>query len=191
MSNPRIIGGTARGIRLQPVPGDITRPVTDRVKEAVFNILSGDIIDANFLDLFGGTGSIGIEALSRGARSLTINDLHAQAIATIKTNLKATKLDTKAKVQQLDAFRFLSGPIPNPPFDYIYVAPPQYKQMWLQALKLIDDKTEWLVSDGWVIVQIHPVEYEEPGLLNLTEIDRRKYGSTLVLIYTPNAAAIN
>jgi 16S rRNA (guanine(966)-N(2))-methyltransferase RsmD len=189
MSNPRIIGGTARGIRLQPVPGDITRPVTDRVKEAVFNIISGDIIDANMLDLFGGTGSIGIEALSRGALSVTFIDLHSQAVSTIKSNLKSTKLELKAKVHQSDAFRFLSGPIPNLPFDYIYVAPPQYKQMWLQALRLLDDKPEWLVSDGWVIVQIHPVEFEEPILKNLIEIDRRKYGSTMVLIYTPKASS--
>ncbi|NMD30550.1 MAG: 16S rRNA (guanine(966)-N(2))-methyltransferase RsmD, partial [Chloroflexi bacterium] len=67
MSNPRVIAGTARGIRLQPVPGDITRPVTDRVKEALFNIIGADVIGSSLLDLFGGTGAIGIEALSRGA----------------------------------------------------------------------------------------------------------------------------
>ncbi|MBE3144210.1 MAG: RsmD family RNA methyltransferase, partial [Planctomycetes bacterium] len=66
MANPRIISGKARGIRLQSVPGDITRPITDRVKEALFNILGADIQDESFLDLFGGTGSVGIEALSRG-----------------------------------------------------------------------------------------------------------------------------
>ena len=65
MSNPRIISGTARGKRIQPVPGDITRPITDRVKEAVFNIISADIVDANFLDLFGGTGSVVIRAGKR------------------------------------------------------------------------------------------------------------------------------
>jgi 16S rRNA (guanine(966)-N(2))-methyltransferase RsmD len=174
---------------LQPVPGDITRPVTDRVKEAVYNIISSDIVGANFLDLFGGTGSIGIEALSRGAKSATFIDLHSQAVSIIKANLKATKLESKARVVLSDAFRFLAGPNPLPAFDYIYIAPPQYKQMWLQALKIVDEKLTWLVEDGWVIVQIHPVEYEEPGLSNLVEIDRRKYGSTLVLIYTPKNAA--
>jgi 16S rRNA (guanine(966)-N(2))-methyltransferase RsmD len=188
MSNPRIIAGKARGIRLQSVPGDITRPVTDRVKEAVFNIISGDIIDANFLDLFGGTGSIGIEALSRGAGSVTFIDLHSQATNTIKANLKTTHLEANAKVHLSDSFRFLAGPLPDPAYDYIYVAPPQYKQMWLQALKKIDENPKWLVSDGWVIVQIHPVEIEEPELQNLVEIDRRKYGSTLVIIYTPKTA---
>jgi 16S rRNA (guanine(966)-N(2))-methyltransferase RsmD len=189
MSEPRIISGTARGIRLRPVPGDITRPVTDRVKEAVYNIISSDIVGVNFLDLFGGTGSIGIEALSRGAESVTFIDLHSQAITTIKANLKTTRLESKAKVVQSDAFRYLAGPTPNPAYDYIYIAPPQYKQMWLQALKIVDEKIKWLVEDGWVIVQIHPVEYEEPNLVNLTEIDRRKYGSTLILIYTPKESA--
>ncbi len=190
MSNPRIISGTARGVHLQPVPGDITRPVTDRVKEAVYNIISSDIVDANFLDLFGGTGSIGIEALSRGAASVTFIDLHSQAISTIKANLKATRLDSKARVVQSDAFRYLASSTPTPAYDYIYIAPPQYKQMWLKALRIMDENPTWLVDDGWVIVQIHPIEYEEPNLTNLVEIDRRKYGSTLVLIYTPKEAVL-
>lgn len=184
MSSPRIISGTARGIRLQSVPGDITRPVTDRVKEAVFNILAGDIAGANFLDLFGGTGSIGIEALSRGANSVTFIDLHSQAINTIKANLKTTRLEKDAELHQIDAFRYLGGSATKK-YDYIYIAPPQYKQMWLTALHLVDDKPEWLVDDGWVIVQIHPVEYEAVELKNLVEFDQRKYGSTLVIFYEP------
>lgn len=189
MSNPRIIGGTARGIRLKPVPGDITRPVTDRVKEAVFNIITDDIVDANFLDLFGGTGSVGIEALSRGAVSATLIDLHSQAVTIIKENLKTTHLEKNANVHQMDAFRFLSSPSTTK-YDYIYIAPPQYKQMWLTALHLVDEHMELLVEDGWVIVQIHPVELEDVELQNLVEIDRRKYGSTLILIYCPKEYAI-
>jgi len=80
LSNPRIIAGTARGIRLQPVPGNTTRPITDRVKESLFNILGQDILNAAFLDLFGGTGSVGIEALSRGAAYVRLLDLHHAAI---------------------------------------------------------------------------------------------------------------
>jgi 16S rRNA (guanine966-N2)-methyltransferase len=109
MSQPRIISGKARGIRLQDVPGDITRPITDRVKEAVFNIFGSDIIEASFLDLFGGTGSVGIEALSRGAKNCTFIDIHSQAINVIKSNLKITRLEEFAKVHQMDAFHFLEG----------------------------------------------------------------------------------
>ena len=182
MSSPRIISGTARGIRLQSVPGDITRPITDRVKEALFNIISADILGSNFLDLFGGTGSVGIEALSRGAEAATFIDLHSQAVNTLRNNLKTTHVEAKAIVHQMDAFRYLSGPA-SPKFDYIYIAPPQYKQMWLKALHLVDSRLDWLVSDGWVIVQIHPVELEEVSLEHLVEFDRRQYGSTLLLFY--------
>jgi 16S rRNA (guanine966-N2)-methyltransferase len=185
MSQPRIISGKARGIRLQDVPGDITRPVTDRVKEAFFNILATDIVDANFLDLFGGTGSIGIEALSRGARSCTFIDLHSQAINTINANLLSTKLGTNAQVHQMDAFRFLELPQVQR-FEYIYIAPPQYKEMWIKALAMVDCKVGLLSDDGWVIVQIHPVELAEVTLHNLHEFDRREYGSTVLLFYARN-----
>ena len=84
MSTPRIISGKARGIRLKMVPGDITRPITDMVKEALFNILGPDIEDASLLDLFGGTGSVGIEALSRGAAFCRFIDLHRAAVEVIK-----------------------------------------------------------------------------------------------------------
>ncbi|HZW03476.1 MAG TPA: RsmD family RNA methyltransferase, partial [Anaerolineaceae bacterium] len=100
MASPRIIAGTARGIRLKPVPGEITRPITDRVKESLFNILGPDIQDAALLDLFGGTGSVGIEALSRGAAFVRFNDLHRQAVATIKENLQRTRLGERAEVVQ-------------------------------------------------------------------------------------------
>ncbi len=188
MSSPRIISGTARGIRLQSVPGDITRPITDRVKEALFNIISADILGCNFLDLFGGTGSVGIEALSRGAEAATFIDLHSQAVNTLRNNLKTTRVEAKAIVHQMDAFRYLSGPASSK-FDYIYIAPPQYKQMWLKALHLVDSRLDWLVSDGWVIVQIHPVELEEVSLEHLVEFDRRQYGSTLLLFYETKEVA--
>ncbi len=185
MSQPRIISGKAKGARLQDVPGDITRPVTDRVKEAFYNILASDILDSNFLDLFGGTGSVGIEALSRGARSCTFVDLHTQAVIVIKANLKQTKLETNAHVHQMDAFRFLESSQPER-FDYIYIAPPQYKEMWIKALQMVDQKLDLLSEDGWVIVQIHPVELAEVHLQNLHEFDRREYGSTVLLFYARN-----
>ncbi len=185
MSQPRIISGKAKGTRLQDVPGDITRPVTDRVKEAFFNILASDILDATFLDLFGGTGSVGIEALSRGARSCTFIDLHSQAVNVIKTNLKQTRLENLAAVHQMDAFRFLESSHKEC-FDYIYIAPPQYKEMWIKALTMVDQKLDLLSEDGWVIVQIHPVELAEVQLVNLHEFDRREYGSTVLLFYARN-----
>ncbi len=182
MANPRIIAGKARGIRLQGVPGDITRPITDRVKEALFNILGPDIHDSAFLDLFGGTGSVGIEALSRGAACVHLNDIHRQAVTVIKANLQNTRLEQGAMVTQQDAFTLISRPAMRA-YDYIYVAPPQYKELWLQALHKIDTNTGWLAPTGMVIAQIDPVEDVPLELTNLVEFDRRKYGSTLLLFY--------
>ena len=183
MSNPRIIAGTARGIRLQPVPGNTTRPITDRVKESLFNILGQDILNAAFLDLFGGTGSVGIEALSRGAAYVRLLDLHHAAINTIKTNLVRTHLEKNADVVAGDAFTYLNRQADRV-FDYIYIAPPQYKDLWQKALQSVDSHPNWLAKDAWVIVQIDPVEYQKLDLQNLHEFDQRQYGSTLLVFYT-------
>ncbi len=182
MANPRIIAGKARGIRLTGVPGDITRPITDRVKEALFNIISVDIVDATMLDLFGGTGSVGLEALSRGARFVRINDLNRQAIATIKANIQLTRLEKGAEVSQRDALEILRK-TPDFRFDYVYIAPPQYKQLWITALHALDQNIGWLSDDSWTIVQIDPVEYESVQLTNLVEFDQRRYGSTILVFY--------
>ena len=182
MSNPRIISGKAKGMRLQGVPGDITRPITDRVKEALFNILGAEIEGAALLDLFAGTGSVGIEALSRGAGFVRLNDLHRQAVATIRNNLKHTRLEANAEVTQLDALNLLRQP-PDRFFDYIYIAPPQYKGLWKKALQTLDKHPGWLAADAWVIVQIDPVEYEPVELFNLVEFERRRYGNTLLVFY--------
>lgn len=178
----RVISGSARGRKLKSVPGDTTRPVMDRVKEALFNILAGDIIDSNWWDLFAGTGAIGIEALSRGAAFVKFTDLNRAPIETIKDNLEHCKFSEQAEIKRGDAFTMLAGKADRQ-FEYIYIAPPQYKTMWLEALKLIDDNMEWLSDDGSVIVQIDPKEYEDFGFNNLVEGEQRKYGNTLLVFY--------
>ncbi len=182
MANPRIIAGKAKGLRLQDVPGDITRPITDRVKENLFNILGVDIEEATLLDLFGGTGSVGIEALSRGAKFVRFVDLHRDAIKVINTNLQRAHLADLAEVVHSDAFAVLRSR-PDRAYDYIYVAPPQYKNMWQRAMRDIDANPGWLSDESWVIVQIDPKEYEKLDLTNLKEFDERKYGSTLLVFY--------
>lgn len=182
MSQPRIIAGKARGIRLKSVPGDSTRPITDNVKEALFNILGADIIGSDFLDVFGGTGSVGIEALSRGAAYALFLDINRQAIKTIQANLKACHLEEHARIIQTDALTFLRKP-PDHTFHYTYIAPPQYKGMWKQTLEVIDANPGWMTSDAWVIVQIHPIEYESVDMTHIREFSQRKYGSTLLVFY--------
>lgn len=178
----RVISGSAKGRKLKSVPGDTTRPVMDRVKEALFNILADDVIDSNWWDLFGGTGAIGIEAISRGAAFVRFTDLNRAPIETIKENLEHCSFARQAEVRRGDAFSMLNAQA-DKNFEYIYIAPPQYKQMWSTALKLVDDNMGWLTDDGTVIVQIDPSEHEDVELKNLVEGEQRKYGSTLLIFY--------
>lgn len=178
----RVITGKAKGRRLQSVPGDTTRPITDRAKEALFSILGTWISGARVLDLFGGTGAVGIECLSRGAEFVQFIDLNRRAVETIIANLRHTKLDGGAQVERGDSFAWLER-YRGKAFDLVYVAPPQYQGMWLRALQLIDSRTEILSEVGTVIVQIHPREETPVALANLQEYDRRKYGSVMLLFY--------
>jgi len=178
----RVISGTAKGRKLRSVPGDMTRPITDRVKEALFNILAVDVIDSVWWDMFGGTGAVGIEALSRGAAFVRFTDLNRAPLDTIKANLTTTRFESRAEAKRADAFSMLASPADRP-FHYIYVAPPQYKEMWSQILLKLDKNMEWLAEDGWVIVQIDPKEYKQLNLENLDEFEQRRYGTTLLVFY--------
>ncbi|MGD8402838.1 MAG: 16S rRNA (guanine(966)-N(2))-methyltransferase RsmD [Anaerolineales bacterium] len=178
----RVISGTARGRKLKSVPGDTTRPITDRVKEALFNILAGYVVDSTWWDLFAGTGSVGIEALSRGAAWVRFSDLNRAPIETIKWNLEHCKFNERAEIRRGDAFSML-GAHPDRQFEFIYIAPPQYKGMWLRALLALDENIDWMTKTGWVTVQIAPREYQAIALNNLEELEQRKYGSTLLVFY--------
>ena len=178
----RVISGKAKGRKLKAVPGDTTRPITDRTKEALFNILATDVVDANWWDLFGGTGAVGIEALSRGAAFVRFSDLNRAPIETMKFNVEHCGFTSQAEIRRADAFSFLSA-APDKRFEYIYIAPPQYQEMWQKALELVDENIGWLSDDGWVIAQIDPKEYSELSLENLEEFDQRKYGTTLLVFY--------
>ena len=177
----RVIAGKAKGRKLRSVPGPGTRPMTNRAKAALFSILSQDIVDAHFLDLFAGTGQVGIEALSRGAARATFVEMGQAALRTIHANLKHTQLNTGTHVVRNDVLRYL---LQTPrPYDYIYIAPPQYRGLWIQTLQLLDLHPEWLGEDGWAIVQINPVEYEDLALQHLNLFDQRQYGSVMLCFY--------
>lgn len=178
----RVIAGKAKGRKLKTVPGDTTRPITDRVKESLFNILAGDVVNSNWWDLFAGTGAVGIEALSRGANSVRFTDANRIPIETIRFNVEHCGFKSQAEIRRADAFGYLSSP-PDRAFEYIYIAPPQYQEMWEKALEYVDDNMGWLSADGWVIVQIAPKEYRPIALENLEEFEQRKYGNTLLVFY--------
>lgn len=181
----RVISGSAKGRKLKTVPGDSTRPITDRVKEALFNILAWDIEGSSWWDIFSGTGAVGIEAISRGAGFVRFVDLDRNAVETIRENVQHVGFSEQADIRRGDAFLMISGK-PDQIFDFAYIAPPQYQGLWSKALLGIDANIGWLSAEGSVIVQIHPKEYENLALEHLHEYDQRKYGSTLLVFYELN-----
>jgi len=182
MSSLRVIAGKAGGLELKSVPGKVTRPITDLVKESLFNILGPDIPGAHFLDLFAGTGSVGIEALSRGAAYVRFVERHPLAVKTIYANLEYTNLEEGTEVYHIDVFTMLKKGVDRD-FDYVYVAPPQYQRLWKKTLHMLDNTPNWLVDGAWVIAQIDPVEYENLDLKSLDEFDQRRYSNTLLVFY--------
>lgn len=178
----RVISGSARGRKLKSIPGETTRPITDRAKEALFNILAGDVVESTWWDLFAGTGAVGIEALSRGATLVRFSDLNRAPIETVKWNLEHCRFTARAEIHRGDAFTMLARQ-PDRQFEFIYIAPPQFKDMWSRALTTLDGNPGWLTENGWGIVQIAPKEYRALELTNLGEVDQRKYGSTLLVFF--------
>ena len=192
----RVVTGEAKGRKLKGPKTPGTRPIIDRVKTALFDILSTRVEDARFLDLFAGVGSVGIEALSRGAASATFIEMNYSVLKLVRENLKITGLEDRAETLHIDAFKFLqSHGSENQPiskeqgrareYDIIYVAPPQYHEMAARALQFLDHSR--LVPDtGMVIVQIHPKERSVMAAVSLTHLaltDERRYGSTLLMFY--------
>src|SRR5437660_5254986 len=134
----RVVTGAAKGRKLKGPKTPGTRPIIDRVKTALFDILSWRIEDAHFLDLFAGTGGVGIEALSRGAASATFIELSMPMVRLIRENLQITELSARAEVLHMDSFRFLQNHVSSlvpastsaaRKYDIIYVALPQYQGM--------------------------------------------------------------
>lgn len=182
MGSLRVISGQAKGIRLRTVPGDSTRPITDRVKESLFNIIGNEIIGSSILDMFAGTGAVGIEALSRGANFACFLEINNKAISIINSNLETTQLKQKSVVKRIDAFHFIQSN-PSQTFDLIYIAPPQYKDLWQKAMFGFDDNPGWLAINGQIIVQIDPKEQKDLNLIHFKIIDNRRYGDTLLLFF--------
>lgn len=182
MSGIRVIAGAAKGRQLKMVPGEGTRPITDRVKESLFNILADDVVEARVLDLFAGTGSVGIEALSRGAAYAEFVEKDRAAAAVIQANLQSTELAQSGRVVRSDVFIYLSNR-PRQGFDYVHVAPPQYQGLWSRTLTQLDQRPDWVNPDGVVVAQIDPKERAELELEHFTLVDERRYGSTLLCFY--------
>ena len=175
----RVITGKARGVQLKTPDGMTTRPTTDRVKEALFSIIQFEIPTARVLDLFGGTGQLGIEALSRGAKSAVFVDAGEPACRLIRENLKKTKLESDAKVIRADYLDYLKRC--REKFDIIFLDPP-YAEVFLEnALKCITEID--ILESGGIIVAERPLgkdlPWDFPGFRRSKDY---KYGNTLLTI---------
>ena len=179
----RVITGKARGVALKTPDGLLTRPTADRVKEALFSIIQFDLPGAKVLDLFGGTGQLGIEALSRDAASAVFVDEREDACKLIKENLRRTKLEQNARVVRSDYLAFLNSC--REKFDIIFLDPP-YAEVFLEnSLKRITEID--ILQSGGIIVLERPLGKELfldfPGYSRSKDY---KYGKTLLTLYRKN-----
>ena len=176
----RVITGKARGVNLKTPEGLQTRPTTDRVKEAMFSIIQFDIPGMKVLDLFGGTGQLGIEALSRGAKEAVFVDAGDKACALIRENLRRCKMEDQAKVIRADYLDYLSRC--RETFGIILLDPP-YAEVFLEnAIKKITEID--ILQSGGIIVAERPLGKELPWEFEgYTRSKDYKYGKTLITLY--------
>ncbi len=174
----RIISGTARGRRLKSLPGDDVRPTTDKVKEAIFSAIQFDIEGRRFLDLFAGSGQMGLEALSRGAESAVFVDSSAESVRICKENVISTGFSEQSKIIRNDALTFLS--LTNEVFDFAFLDPPYGGGLLEKALTKVCEK----MSDYGTVICEHPSEVVLPEKIGDFSVHKRyRYGKINVTTY--------
>ncbi|SFT74495.1 16S rRNA (guanine(966)-N(2))-methyltransferase RsmD [Selenomonas sp. GACV-9] len=178
----RIITGSARGCRLKTPKGQDTRPTADRIKESLFNILGQKVLDRKVLDIFAGTGSLGLEAVSRGAGCAVLVDKATASL--IQENARLTRLQDKVKVRGGDVFAEL-GQLDRSQagFDLIFCDPPYHKGLWEKALMMIDQSEGIMAHNGILVVEHGADENELPVLSRLMAVMNRRYGHTTQLTF--------
>lgn len=175
----KIIAGSAKGRKLKSLPPEKTRPLLARIKKSLFDILGNKVKNATFLDLYAGTGSVGIEALSRGAKEVVFIDNNSQAVRTIEENLKQLGFKERAKILRRDILRDL--PLRGK-FDLIFIAPPYKLELILPTLKVIVER-ELIAPEGWTICQRHFREKLPEEYFSLEIFREEKYGDTWLSFY--------
>lgn len=174
----RIIGGKHRGRKLAEFKGDSIRPTADRVKESLFNILAGATAGACVLDLFCGSGNLGLESLSRGAKSVHFNDISKDSLAVLKKNIAALGEQPACRITNLDYFACLS--VAAEKYDIIFIDPPYAKELGIPALSLIAKRG--LLNESGVVVYERDRPFEG-NVEGLEKYDERKYGKTYLTFF--------
>lgn len=182
----RVISGKLRGTKLYTLEGKNTRPTLDRVKESLFNIINFCIKDSVFLDLFSGSGAIGIEAASRGAKKVIICEKSKEAMNIIKKNIEKTKLGSQVETYNMDFKKFIQNNL-NEKLDVVYLDPPYEEDYAFEATKMILEK-QLLKEDSIIILETDREQIVENQFekLNLEKIDKRKYGRAYLIFYKIN-----
>lgn len=176
----RIISGLARGTKLYTLEGEHTRPTLDRVKESLFNIIQNNISGSIFLDLFSGSGAIGLEAASRGAKKVILCDNSKAAIQIIRKNIEKTHLEEKTEIYQLDYERLLKNKIKEK-LDIIYIDPPYGTDYAIKSIQIIIENK--LINENTSII----IETDREEIINQIEKmqieikDKRKYGRVTLM----------
>lgn len=171
----RIIAGTARSMPLKTIEGKDTRPTTDRIKETLFNILQMDVPGSVFLDLFAGSGGIGIEALSRGAMEAVFVEKNPKAMECVKENLKKTHFERKGMTMQMDVMTALYKLEGEKQFDYIFMDPPYNKELEKSVLTYLSGSS-LLADEGIIIVEASKeTKFDYAEELGYTIIKEKEY----------------
>lgn len=180
----RVIAGTAKGHSLKCSKGLRTRPTLDRVREAVFNTIGFRVVEAVFLDLFAGTGAVGIEALSRGAGMCCFNDSSRKAVETIRQNLIHCRMQDKSKIFNMDALqliRFLQEDTRNR-FDLVYLDPPYDQGLYEPVLSALDNSG--ILKETALVVAESSTRMELPEKVKTLQLARKaRYGDTVIWYY--------
>lgn len=177
----RIVSGKARGTKLETLSGQHTRPTLDRVKESLFNIIQENIIDCVFLDLFSGSGAIGLEAISRGAKKAILCDNSRNAVNIIKRNVVKTHAEENTQIYQCSYEELLKNRIKEK-IDIIYIDPPYESDFAGKSIKLLIEK-QLLLLNSLIIVETDNKEkiLNEIKELKIQVIDSRKYGRAYLI----------
>lgn len=179
----RVISGIYRGRKLECLEGRDIRPTSDRVKESLFNILSSHVIESTFFDMFGGTGSIGIEAISRGASLAVFVDESIQSIKVLRANLEKLGINEKVEVYNTDYITAVNQLFKSKKkFDFIFIDPPYHLGIAQNALNVVDEQCI-LESNGMIIVEHNEEDTMPKNVGSLMMQRQRKYGSTILTFY--------